>query len=128
MITEFRVSGMSCAACSAHVEHAVLALEGVSRAQVSLLTGSMEVTHTCPVGEICAAVRRAGYTALPVEAGAAPLAPTDRKKGVQGMRRLFAMLLCTLLLFILEIGPMLGLGYPGFFRAIDKPAVPKRDR
>ena len=39
----FDVKGMTCAACSAHVEKSVRKLEGVSEVTVRLLTNSMEV-------------------------------------------------------------------------------------
>ena len=38
----YDVTGMSCAACSAHVEKAVSNVEGVSEVSVSLLTTSMD--------------------------------------------------------------------------------------
>ena len=60
MKTDFRVKGMSCAACSAHVEGAVSHVAGVSRASVSLLTGTMVVEHECPTEDIIAAVKHAG--------------------------------------------------------------------
>ena len=41
MEQQFQVTGMSCAACSAHVEKAVNAVPGVQSAQVNLLAGSM---------------------------------------------------------------------------------------
>ena len=40
---QFIVTGMSCAACSARVEKAVLKVEGVTSCSVSLLTNSMGV-------------------------------------------------------------------------------------
>ncbi|MBQ8448534.1 MAG: heavy-metal-associated domain-containing protein, partial [Clostridia bacterium] len=40
---QYNVTGMSCAACSARVEKAVLGVEGVSSCSVSLLTNSMGV-------------------------------------------------------------------------------------
>ena len=40
---KFSVTGMSCAACSAHVEKAVLEVPGVTSVTVSLLTNSMNV-------------------------------------------------------------------------------------
>ena len=39
----YDVTGMSCAACSARVERAVRAVEGVTSCSVSLLTNSMGV-------------------------------------------------------------------------------------
>ena len=41
MNANFDVTGMSCAACQAHVEKAVNALEGVDNAAVNLLANSM---------------------------------------------------------------------------------------
>ena len=40
---KFSVTGMSCAACSAHVEKAVMEVPGVTSVAVSLLTNSMNV-------------------------------------------------------------------------------------
>ena len=40
---QFDISGMSCAACSARVEKAVSATEGVESCSVNLLTNSMTV-------------------------------------------------------------------------------------
>ncbi len=41
----FTVTGMTCSACSAHVEKAVGKLTGVSAVNVNLLSGSMQVTY-----------------------------------------------------------------------------------
>ena len=60
---KFDISGMSCAACSARVEKAVSALEGVEVCSVNLLTNSMEVDGSATDSEIIAAVTRAGYGA-----------------------------------------------------------------
>ena len=38
---KFNITGMTCSACSAHVEKAVNKLEGVKTASVSLMTNSM---------------------------------------------------------------------------------------
>ena len=43
---QFKVSGMSCAACSARVEKAVKKLSGVTACSVNLLTGDMGVEGT----------------------------------------------------------------------------------
>ncbi len=62
---KFSVSGMTCAACSAHVEKAVRGVEGVSEVSVSLLTNSMGVDFAAPATaqSICEAVSAAGYGA-----------------------------------------------------------------
>ena len=59
----FDVTGMSCAACSAHVEKAVCKLEGVDEVSVSLLTNSMNVEGSASAEEIIEAVEKAGYGA-----------------------------------------------------------------
>lgn len=56
---------MSCAACSARVEKAVGALEGVAVCEVNLLLGSMSVTGEVGSEKIIDAVRAAGYDAAP---------------------------------------------------------------
>lgn len=60
---QFNVTGMSCAACSARVEKAVLKVEGVKSCAVSLLTNSMGVEGTALPEEIISAVEKAGYGA-----------------------------------------------------------------
>jgi len=69
---KFSVSGMTCAACSAHVEKAVRGVEGVSEVSVSLLTNSMGVDFAAPATaqKICDAVSAAGYGAAPDNAQA----------------------------------------------------------
>lgn len=64
---KFNVTGMTCAACSAHVEKAVAAVPGVEEVTVSLLTNSMNVTFDLPAEpqNICDAVASAGYGAEP---------------------------------------------------------------
>ena len=61
---QFNVTGMSCAACSARVEKAVLGVDGVTSCAVNLLTNSMTVEGG-DEGAIVAAVRAAGYGASP---------------------------------------------------------------
>ncbi len=70
-MTKFSVTGMTCAACSAHVEKAVAAVPGVKSVSVSLLTNSMGVEFASPATaeSICAAVDKAGYGAAPEDTG-----------------------------------------------------------
>ena len=60
---KYLVTGMSCAACQAHVEKAVKSVEGVESCSVSLLTNSMSVTGTADPDKIVKAVEEAGYGA-----------------------------------------------------------------
>ena len=63
---KFQVHGMTCAACSAHVEKAVCSLRGTEDVAVSLLTNSMNVTvsdELVDAAMIEKAVSDAGYQA-----------------------------------------------------------------
>ena len=67
---KFQVTGMTCAACSAHVEKAVMGVAGVRAVTVSLLMNNMTVEYDGPATPqvICAAVESAGYGAVPMGA------------------------------------------------------------
>lgn len=60
----YKVTGMSCAACSARVEKAVKAVAGVRECSVNLLTNSMDVEGTAKSTDIIKAVEQAGYGAV----------------------------------------------------------------
>lgn len=68
---KYKVSGMSCAACSARVEKAVAAVDGVKSVSVNLLTGDMLVDTELPDRRIITAVEKAGYGAKSADGGAA---------------------------------------------------------
>ena len=63
MSKQYIVTGMTCAACQAHVEKAVSKLEDVDSVTVSLLTNSMSVEGTASPEEVIRAVEKAGYGA-----------------------------------------------------------------
>ena len=63
MLKQYKVTGMSCAACSSRVEKAVNKVPGVESCSVSLLTNSMGVEGTASPAEIISAVEAAGYGA-----------------------------------------------------------------
>lgn len=106
-MTQFDVTGMSCAACSARVEKAVSAVEGVSACSVNLLTNSMGVEGSADVGTVIAAVEAAGYGAS--VKGAAKSSDTgedalkDRETPVL-KRRLFTSLGFLIVLMYISMG------------------------
>ncbi|RKI80828.1 heavy metal translocating P-type ATPase [bacterium 0.1xD8-71] len=68
MINEkFNITGMTCAACSAHVEKAVREVAGVQSVSVNLLMNNMvaEFDNPATAQTICQAVEAAGYGAAP---------------------------------------------------------------
>ena len=60
---QFRITGMTCAACSARVEKAVSSVPGVTRHTVNLLTNSLQVEGSATADAVIAAVEKAGYGA-----------------------------------------------------------------
>lgn len=60
---QYVVTGMTCAACQAHVEKAVKGVKGVDSVAVSLLTNSMRVEGSAKTDDIIHAVEEAGYGA-----------------------------------------------------------------
>ena len=58
---KYKVTGMSCAACSARVERAVCGVTGAKDVSVNLLTGDLSVGGTAADADIRAAVIAAGY-------------------------------------------------------------------
>ena len=65
---KFSVTGMTCSACSSHVEKSVGKLSGMEQATVNLLTNSMQVVYddtVCTEDTIIEAVEKAGYGACP---------------------------------------------------------------
>ena len=118
-MTQYHVTGMSCAACSARVEKAVSAVEGVTSCSVSLLTNAMGVEGTAAPDAVIKAVTDAGYGAsLQNAADPAPKQPdalTDTETP-KLLRRLCASLVFLLLLMYVSMGHhMLHLPLPAFF-------------
>ena len=62
-MVKYNITGMSCAACQAHVEKAVSKVPGVESVSVSLLTNSMGVEGSASSEAIVKAVEDAGYGA-----------------------------------------------------------------
>ena len=67
MKQKFDVTGMTCSACSAHVEKSVCKLEGIAAVNVNLLQNSMTVEYDEAVlktEDIVHAVESGGYGAF----------------------------------------------------------------
>ena len=80
---QYNVTGMSCAACSARVEKAVNAVEGVTGCSVSLLTNSMGVEGTAEAQAVIAAVEAAGYGASEKGSPASSQGPSAAEDALQ---------------------------------------------
>lgn len=101
---QYRVTGMTCAACSARVEKAVGSLEGVDSCAVNLLTNSMVVSGAATAAQIIAAVEKAGYGAsLKEQKAVGEDALTDTETPAL-LRRLLASLGFLLVLMYFSMG------------------------
>ncbi len=87
MKERYHVTGMSCSACSSHVEKAVNKLDAVEKASVNLLTETMDVTYDetkITSTEIIDAVVKAGYGASVMTEGSAAGAGGQSTSGNAG--------------------------------------------
>ena len=129
MKQKFNVTGMTCSACSAHVEKAVNKLDAVRKAEVSLMTNSMTVDYDesvlTPDG-IIQAVVHAGYGAsLPQANRDAVQAKAERPEAqmeaeLSSMKhRLIWSFVFLIPLFYISMGHMLGAPLPGFLTGLE---------
>ena len=127
MKQKFTVTGMTCSACSAHVDKAVRKLDGVCDVNVNLLGGSMTVDWdgALTTEQIVSAVEKAGYGAsLPAAQGqsAAQARPavSAMEDDLKNMKaRLISSFVFLIPLFYLSMGHMMGWPIPGFFHGTE---------
>ncbi|HAT89050.1 MAG TPA: heavy metal translocating P-type ATPase [Roseburia sp.] len=126
MKEKFDVTGMSCSACSSHVEKSVSKLEGINTVSVNLLTNSMQVEYDetkLDTGKIIEAVEHAGYGASVKEEGKAAAAKTGQtedavsiqQKNIKNMKtRLIVSVIFLIPLMYVSMGHMIynALGIP----------------
>ena len=124
MKCKFDVTGMTCAACQAHVEKAVNALPGVQTATVNLLANSMVAEFddsAMSAQDICRAVEKAGYHAAVhgAQAAAAPQGDPMAEQIKQMKHRLIWSIVFLVPLFYLCMGHMVGAPLPGIFKGVE---------
>lgn len=112
---QYTVTGMSCSACSACVEKAVSAVDGVTSCSVNLLTNTMGVEGSASSADIIKAVTDAGYGAkLKNQANSSDETQDDAlaDKETPGLkRRLIASLIFLAVLMYFSMGHMM-FGWP----------------
>lgn len=116
MTEKFVITGMTCAACAAHVEKAAASVPGVHSASVNLMLGSLvcDRDENVDPAAIVAAVTAAGYGAVP-ESEARRDLHAEQDAAVKAMgRRLLWSVVCLVPLFYLSMGHMMGLPVPMF--------------
>lgn len=113
-MTQYNVTGMSCAACSARVEKAVNSVDGVTSCAVSLLTNSMGVEGTASPDEIIKAVTAAGYGASLKDGTKKEATNSDELKDTETpklIKRLVASVVFLIPLMYISMGHMMW-GWP----------------
>ena len=117
MTEKFVVTGMTCAACAAHVEKAASSLDGVDSAAVNLMLGTLvcsyDVDRVSPQA-IITAVEAAGYGAAPADDAKRDIRREQEESARAMGRRLLWSVVCLVPLFYLSMGHMMGLPVPGF--------------
>lgn len=113
---KFTVTGMTCSACSSHVQNSVSKIDGIDTVNVNLLTKSMDIVCSDALSEreIISAVKKAGYNAFPSSKKISVLDDTQKLK-----RRFIISLIFMLPLFYVSMGHMLGLPLPRFLSSTE---------
>ena len=115
MTEKFVVTGMTCAACAAHVEKAASSLDGVDSAAVNLMLGTLVCTYDgdkVSPQAIITAVEAAGYGAAPADDAKRDLRREQEAAARAMGRRLLWSVVCLVPLFYLSMGHMRGLPVP----------------
>ena len=110
MKQKFNVEGMTCSACSSHVDKTVKKLEGVIYCNVNLLSNTMEVEfdeNVLQINDIMDAVNIAGYKAYINKEKVA------KKKDTSLIKLIICFSLLIILMYI-TMGHMIGLNLPKF--------------
>ena len=125
MKKSFEVTGMTCSACSSHVEKSVRKLQGVAEVSVNLLQNRMQVEYddkALTEAAIMEAVEKAGYGACPLEPASQGKAREARRQSgaldqelASMRRRLWVSIAFLIPLMYISMGHMMGLPLPGFF-------------
>ena len=122
MKQKFDVTGMSCSACSAHVEKAVSRVPGVDQVQVNLLQNSMVVEYEDEATDTAAiihAVEDAGYGASvkdahePTKKAENDLQKRTAEEAKKMKHRLGWSIVFLIVLMYISMGHMLGWPLPG---------------
>lgn len=121
---KFVITGMTCSACSAHVENSVKKLPGTDKVSVNLLTSTLTLEYDGDDATIIETVQKAGYGAYPKDDTAKLASGSSSKTGAlkdsaennaKAMRtRLIISLVFMVALMYTAMGNMFGAPLPSF--------------
>lgn len=106
---DFSINGMSCAACSKSAERALKKVGGVNSASVNIATEKAIVDYDpsiCSTDDLSKAIEKVGFTMVMEK-------NENNEEGTSLTRFLIAIIFATLL-FIVSMGPMIGIKLPDF--------------
>ena len=117
MKQKFDISGMTCSACSTHVEKSVSKLEGIKKVNVNLLQNSMVAEFdekALSIDDIISAVKQGGYGArVPQQTGQQESSRNIAEHEMAQMKfRLIISFLFLIPLFYISMGHMMGMPLP----------------
>lgn len=124
MVINFKVTGMTCAACSARVEKVTRQITGVNRADVNLLAGSMtvETEDKTVIEQIIRAVKDAGYgIEIPGEKDTCKSPANDELSAMKKRIIISGVFLSVLMYF--TMGHMFGLPMPAWYHGVENALV-----
>ncbi len=126
MKLKFNVTGMTCAACSARVEKVTRAVEGVEKADVNLLAGTMQVEAASEevTSAIIQAVQNAGYNAMVPGEGKKQEQKAPAEEALKPVRnRIIGSGICLVILMYFTMGHMVGLPVPHWYHGLENALV-----
>ncbi len=127
--SSFKITGMTCSACSARIEKSVSRLSGIEKAEVNLLTNSMTVNYDPKILDevsIIKAVEKSGYGAS--LAGTSGRIENNPDKAVKDetsvlKHQLIVSVIFAAPLFYLSMGEMLGFTLPAFLTGMENAMI-----
>ena len=124
MKIKFSVTGMTCAACSARVEKVSSNVDGVMKAEVNLLKGTMivEADSDLVVPAVIKAVQNAGYQASVPGQKTVESQISDHTLSYM-KKRIIGSAVCLVVLMYFTMGHMVGLPAPHWYHGTENAVV-----
>ncbi len=121
MELKFTVTGMSCAACSARVEKVTAAINGVKRADVNLLAGTMtvEADRDSIADSVIKAVESAGYGASIAGSDKKEKASNTDQESKNILIRIIVSSIFLVILMYFTMGHMLKIPMPSWYHGAE---------
>lgn len=122
MKKDFKVTGMTCAACSSRVERVLNKMEGVTKAEVNLATEDLHVDYDdskLNTQDIIGKIEKAGYGAYEVKEDT-KIDETDKEEAINSLKKRFVLsLVFAVPLLYISMGHMMGAPLPNIINPMD---------